>query len=203
MRTAVGEFAGEEVFDEFDQLRFAQVIVGFDGVAADGGGDDVFAQTEFGTGGAGLLEFVDDVVNQLERVVGMDKLREGVNFEGPGTEGFDADSHFMEGGEVLCEPVGIAGTDLDIQWHQEALGRDAVFFHSPTQFLKEDPLMSGMLVDQHQTAGVFHENIEFSEHPEDFELWGGFGRLRGILGTLGGLGRMRGTWLSGFGIGAL
>lgn len=46
MGAAVGEVAFEEVLDEADELGLAEDVAGFYGVAADGGGDDVFAKAD-------------------------------------------------------------------------------------------------------------------------------------------------------------
>jgi hypothetical protein len=64
----VGEVAGEEVVEELVPLGGLEGVVGFDGVAADGLGDDFFAEAAaFARLAALLLEIGDDGADEFSR----------------------------------------------------------------------------------------------------------------------------------------
>jgi hypothetical protein len=48
--------------------------------------------------------------------------------------------------------------------------------HPALHLFEENALMSGVLVDEHETASVFHEDVEAAEHTEQAKVFV-FGRL--------------------------
>ena len=48
--------------------------------------------------------------------------------------------------------------------------RHALLFHAAAQFLEENALVRGVLIDQHEAVGIFHQNVEFVEDADDLEL---------------------------------
>ena len=84
---AVGEVAGEEILDEADEFGFAEVVVGFDGVAADRLGDHVFAEAQFAGLRAGLAEVVDDLAQERGRFAAAQEGRQAVDLERVFAEG--------------------------------------------------------------------------------------------------------------------
>src|SRR6202011_6149755 len=55
----------------------------------------------------------------------------------------------------------------------QALGWHALLLHSSAQFFEENALMRGVLIDEHESVGVFHEDIKLVQHADDLELLGG------------------------------
>src|SRR4051794_21148718 len=73
---------------------------------------------------------------------------------------------------MVGQPVGIAWADLERQGEEEALGRNALALHALEHLFKKDALVGGMLVDQHEAARVFHEDVELAEDAEDPKFLG-------------------------------
>ena len=107
--TGVRHGTGTEFFDEVEDFRFGEGIVGFDGVAADGAGDEFFIKSKTVNLVTGFDQFVQDIEDELSGVGDFQKSGQGVEEEGGLTEFAEVDSQSAEGGEVFPEEGGVAG----------------------------------------------------------------------------------------------
>ena len=193
---AVGHFAGGEVFEEGLQLGEGEVVVGFDGVAAGGGGDHVFAEAKGRRGTGKAAQFFDDLVEPVHGVIGFEEGGKGFDFESVWAEGFEFDAEAVERFEVAGDDVGVFGGELEGERDEEALGGDAVVFHGAAYLFEHDAFVGGVLVHEDEAFGAFEEDVEAVEDAEDAvagEVFGGSGGFgwgggAGCGGGGGGLG---------------
>ena len=47
---------------------------------------------------------------------------------------------------------------------------DAAIQHAGADRFVGQAFMRGVLIDQHESAGVLHQNVELVQHPDDLEL---------------------------------
>ena len=152
---------------------------------------EVFAEAEFGGLRGGFAEFVNDIAQELRRIIGAEKLRQRINLESPGAERLKPDACAGERIEMLRQPVSVLGSDFERDGEQQSLRRDALTFHAAFHFLEKNPLMRGVLIHEHKARSVFHEDIKFSKNAEQFEILGwrwrrllDFGRRRRVRDLL-------------------
>jgi hypothetical protein len=69
---------------------------------------------------------------------------EGVEFEGVGTEDFDAESNLLESNEILANEVEVFRAEFYGDWDQEALGIWGLGLGACA--LEEDTFVGGLLV---------------------------------------------------------
>jgi len=167
VRAAVGHVADEEVFEEFLQLFLMQRVVCFDGVAADGGGDHVFAEAQGGHAVARGANLVDDVVEERLGIVAFQKDGEGVDLEGVASEGLCGKAEFVEGLEVAADEIKIARREVDHDGGEEPLRGHALGFHATFHFLEEDTFVRGVLIHEDETLLSLEEDVELPEYPDE------------------------------------
>ena len=109
MGTGVRHGTGTKFFDKVEDFRFGEGIVGFDGVAANGAGDEFFIESKTVNLVTGFDQFVQDIEDELSGVGDFQKSGQGVEEEGGLTEFAEVDSQSAEGGEVFPEEGGVAG----------------------------------------------------------------------------------------------
>ena len=62
------------------------------------------------------------------------------------------------------------GGNENICGNKHSLRRHALLFHSAAQFFEQNSLVRGVLIDQDQAVGIFHQDIEPVEHTDDLKL---------------------------------
>ena len=106
-------------------------------------------------------------MQKLRGVLRLNENRQGVDFEGARAKAFQRDPRPLQKLHVALDPVGVFGPQLERQREQQTLRRHALLLHPPLHFLKQNPLVRCVLVNQHQAGRVFHEHVELSEHSEE------------------------------------
>lgn len=124
------------------------MVIGFDSVAANGGGDHVFAETESGGGTGHAAQFLDHLIEPVHGVVGLEEGREGFDFERVGAEGVEFNAEAAERFEVSGNQVGVLGGQLEGERNEQSLGRDAVVFHGAAHFFEHHAFVGGMLIHE-------------------------------------------------------
>lgn len=166
----VGEVAGEEVVEEHVPFGGLEEVVGLDGVAADGLGDDFFAEAATFAGFAAfLLEIDEDGADEFGDVAGFDHGGKGVDQEGVGAEAGDADTGLLEGLELGEEEVGFAGEEVEGDGEEELLGGGVLEGHAAEHLLEEDAFVGGVLIDEDEAFGTFGNEIELGDAADDAE----------------------------------
>ena len=101
---------------------------------------------------------------------------------------------------MAVQPVRIFWGDLKSGRKKEALRRDRLLLHAAAHFFEQNAFVRGVLIDQDQAAGVFHQDVEPSQDSDDFEVRtcragrGGWRRNGGRNGFRPG--RRNGSWRS-------
>src|SRR5205823_5295375 len=96
--------------------------------------------------------------------------RQAVDLERIWPEAFDADPHLLQDRHVLFDPIGIARREFERLRNKKLLRRNSLLFHSASKFFEQDALVRGVLINQHESVGIFHQDIKFIEHADDLEL---------------------------------
>lgn len=112
MGATIRKLAGQQVFYEFRQLRLAQRIIGFDGVAAHRLGDHVLSKPEPRALRVCIPEVVNNIVEQLRRILASDESRKRVHFERTPTEMLQSYPCSFEHLLMPGDPVGVPRTEL-------------------------------------------------------------------------------------------
>ena len=183
MRAGVGHVAAAQGIDEAFEFGAVERIVGFDGVAADGFGDHVFAQAPCVYVLARGFECVDQLDDETAGVGNFDERRKGIKEEGAFAEFAQADAEALEGRNLGFEELCVFGGKFDGFGKQKALGGGGALFHAFEHFFEEDAFVRGVLIEQDQAAIGFEDDVEFADDADESE-WdgekrrGGRGRLR-------------------------
>ena len=64
------------------------------------------------------------------------------------------------------------GLICKVSGKKQLLAERVVGFQAAAQFLEQDALVRGVLIDQHEAVLVFHEDVQPAEHAEEVELAG-------------------------------
>ena len=139
-------------------------------MAADGLGDHVLAEAQFRGLLRGVAQLVNDVAEELRWLGGAQKLRQRVNLESPRAKRLEADAGACERVEIFAQPSGVARGDLQRNRQQQPLRGHALALHAAAHLLEENPFVRGVLVHEHEAAGIFHEDVEPPEHADEFEI---------------------------------
>ena len=113
MGAGVGHGAAAQIFHEIFQLRAAERVVGFHGVAADGLGHGVFAEPRKVHLAAGGAQLVHQIKHEAARVRHFDERRQRIEQEGAFAKFIQADSEFGQRGKLFAQKLGVARWQLD------------------------------------------------------------------------------------------
>ena len=79
--------------------------------------------------------------------------------------------------EVLPQPVGVARAELQRLRQEQFLAENLVGFEASAQFLEQDAFVGGVLIDEHQSARVFHQHVQAGSSTPRILNCDGLGRL--------------------------
>ena len=159
--TGVRHRAAAEVFDQIFQFRSRQRVVGFNSMAADGFGDDEFAEAESVHGLAGRFEFVHKFKNKAARVAGADEGRQRVQKKSAFAKFAEAHAETGEDGQLAAEEIRIAGGQFHSFGKKDALGGGGgVLFEAAHHLLEENAFVGGVLVEENEAPVGFENDVE-------------------------------------------
>jgi len=170
MRAGVGKIAGEQVVEEHVPLGGLERVVGLDGVAADGLGDDFLAQaTPLSRFAALLLEIRDDSADKLGDIAGLDHRGQRVDEKAARPEAGNADAGLLQRLDLREEEVGFAGKKIERDGKEKLLRGGVLQRHTLEHLLEEDALVRGVLVDEDEALGAFRDQVELRDAADDVE----------------------------------
>jgi len=204
MGAGVGHGATAQIVDEVFQFRAGEGIVGFDGVAADGFSDGMFAEAQGVYVLAGGFEFVHKFEDEFARVGNFDEGRQGIEEKGAFAEFAQADAEASEGGQLFADEIGVARGEFDGFREQEFLRIGLLLLLEAIEHLFEkNAFVRGVLIEQNQPAIGFEDDVESADDADEAqgnaqERKRGEGGVRGEVRSVS-----RGLWCRGRGFGSL
>lgn len=171
MGTGVGKIAGMEINEELLHLARFERVIGFDGVAADGFGDDLLAETALAPGfSARFLEIDKNRPEELGHGAGFDHGRKGVDEERSPAQFCHAESDPAEGVELLTEEIGLGRGQFNRRRKEQALAEGLFFGHPLEHLLEQNPFVGRVLVDEDDARLVFSDDVKIEEDADNPEV---------------------------------
>jgi hypothetical protein len=155
-----------QVLDQILQFRAGQRVVGLDGVAADGLGDDVFAQTQGVDACPAALSSSTNSKMNRRGWLPLTKGRQRVQQKGPLAKFAQADAQPGQRGQLFAQELRVARGQFDgFRQKQRCEGAAPLFFQPPQHLLEKNALVRGVLVQENQAAIGFEHDIEAANDP--------------------------------------
>ncbi len=162
--------AAAEILNQIVQFGPGQGVVGLDGVAANGLGNNVFPEAQGVDILSGSLEFIDQFQHEFAGIRDFYEGWQGVQQEGALTEFRQAHAQPGEGGQLIAHEIGIASGQLHGFRQQELLGIRLLFLLQACEHLfEEDALVRGVLVQQHQSAVGLQHDVKLPDDADEAE----------------------------------
>jgi len=139
-------------------------------VAANRFRDHIFAQTQRRTSAAGRFQFVNHSTQEIGGIGDFKKSGQGIDPKTVGAETFDSDPHFLQSRDIAFDPFGVARWQGKNLRQKYSLRWNSLLLHPPAQFFEQNALMRGMLINENEPIGIFHQNIKSIEYTDDLKL---------------------------------
>src|SRR5581483_1573889 len=108
------------------------------------------------------LEVINYFAHELCRIGNAQETGQTVDFESGRPEIFDADTHFLKSRQVPLDPVSVARGQVERLRQEERLSWHASRLHVAAHLLEEDSRVSGVLVNEDEAIGIFHQHVELA-----------------------------------------
>lgn len=142
-------------------------------MAANGLGDDIFANPERVHTGPNGFQRIDQIKREPTRIRGPNKRGKGIEEERSLPEFAEAHAQAIKDVEVPPDEVGIPNGDFDGLGQKQALrGCLGGFFHPGKHLLEENTFVGSMLVQEDKAAIRLQNDVEPTDDTDDPE-WDG------------------------------
>jgi len=153
-----------QILDQIVQFRPGEKIICLHRVAADGLGDGVLAEPREIHLAPGGFQFIHQIQDKFPRVAGFDKRRQRVEQERPLAKFAQADAEFGQHRQLGAQKIRVARRKLDGFRQQQFLRRRKfILLEAIEHLLEQNPFVRGVLVEQHQTAVGFEDDVKLAD----------------------------------------
>ena len=180
MWTRVRHRTTAQVIDQIFEFGSGKRIVGFHRMTTNRFGNHVFAEPQRVHFLPGGFEFIDEFEHELPRVRRFHHRRESIEQKRALAEFAQADPEPREHFQLPAQETRVANGELNGLGQQQFLGRRLLIFFQPIQhLLKKNSLMRGVLIEQHQSAIGFQNDVKLADDSDQSQRhakqWNGSG----------------------------